>query len=77
MSEPSANTTCTIDRPGIDSERTLITPVEPLTAFSTTRVTSCSTCSESSPGASVWISAWAGTKSGNTSYLAVFKTRPP
>ncbi len=61
----------------MESDRTAVTPAAPLTARSTGRVTSCSTCSDASPGASVCTMAWAGTKSGNTSYLAWASTTKP
>ncbi len=61
----------------MESERTAVTPAAPLTARSTGRVTSCSTCSAASPGASVCTSAWAGTNSGKTSYLAWVRTTKP
>ena len=46
------------------------TPGTPLTAFSIGCVTRTSTCSDVSPGASVWTLTWGGANSGKTSYLA-------
>jgi hypothetical protein len=57
----------TTDSPGIDSERMVASPAEPLTAFSTCLVTSSSTCWGANPGASVWMSTCDGTNSGKTS----------
>ena len=52
-SDPSEKITVIADRPAMDSERIADTPADPLIAASTGRVTSCSTCSAVSPGASV------------------------
>src|SRR5207249_10715692 len=59
------------------SERTACTPLAPLIACSIGSVTSNSTCSATSPGASVCTAAWGGTNSGNTSYLARASTSTP
>jgi hypothetical protein len=66
-SVPSAKLMVMDERPGMDSDRMVANPAEPLTAFSTCFVTSSSTCCDEKPGASVWISTWDGTNSGNTS----------
>src|SRR2546421_5450677 len=58
-------------------ERPACTPLAPLIACSIGSVTSNSTCSATSPGASVCTVAWGGTNSGNTSYLARASTSTP
>ena len=68
-SVPSANTTVTMESPWIDSERRDSCAGSPASADSTGRVTMASTCSGARPGASVWMVAWGGTKSGKTSSL--------
>src|SRR6266853_3123595 len=73
----SWNTTITTDSPEIVSERTACTPLAPLIACSIGSVTSNSTCSATSPGASVCTAACGGTNSGNTSYLARASTSTP
>ena len=65
------------DRPGMDSERMVASPVAPLTAFSIGLVTSCSTCSAVKPGASVWMSTVEGTNSGKTSSGALRAAQKP
>ena len=70
MSVPSLKTAVTTERPWIDWERSASRFPRPLIAFSTGRVTSDSTCSGVSPGASVWTITSGGTKSGKTSSLA-------
>ena len=55
------------ERPWIDCERTAAMPSTPLIASSIGLVTSTSTCSGESPGASVWIETCGGANSGKTS----------
>ncbi len=55
------------DRPWMEVERRVSSPGRPPTATSTGWVTSTSTCSESRPGASVWIVTIGGANSGKTS----------
>jgi hypothetical protein len=64
---PALNTAVITDRPWIEVERSVSKPGRPPTATSTGWVTSTSTCSESSPGASVWTVTVGGANSGNTS----------
>src|ERR1700704_5688336 len=73
----SWNTTVNTDSPQMVPERTACTPLAPLIACSIGSVTSSSTCSATSPGASVCTAAWGGTNSGNTSYLARASTSTP
>ena len=65
------------DRPWIDCERTAAIPWTPLIASSIGLVTSTSTCSGESPGASVWIETCGGANSGNTSSRASATTPAP
>src|SRR4051812_8844277 len=67
MSVPQANSTQTIDRPIPEEERTRVTPVAPLSWYSSGRVTSPSTSSGASPGASVSTVTVGRFRSGNTS----------
>ncbi len=67
----------TTDSPGMDSERRVASPAEPLTAFSIGRVTSSSTCCGAKPGASVCTSTCVGTNSGNTSSGTRMASRQP
>ena len=62
-----SNTTAMSDKPWIELERIVLTPGTPRIRVSTGRVTSASTCSAVRPGASVWIDARGGAKSGKTS----------
>ncbi len=64
---PSANCRVTTDRPCTDCERMEATPGTPPSAFSIGRVTSCSTCSATRPGASAWITVSAGVRAGKIS----------
>ncbi len=64
---PGRNAAVITDRPWIEVERKVSRPGRPPTATSTGCVTSTSTCSESRPGASVWIVTVGGANSGNTS----------
>src|SRR6202521_5602918 len=73
----SWNTTVTTESPEMVSERTACTPLAPLIACSIGSVTRSSTCSATSPGASVCTAACGGTNSGNTSYLARASTSTP
>jgi len=65
------------DNPWIDCERTVAMPVTPLIASSIGFVTSASTCSGVSPGASVSIVTSGGANSGNTSYFVRARTTSP
>src|SRR5262249_58624714 len=69
MSLAGSKMTVITERPWIDAERKLLTPGVPLTTFSNGWVTSTSTCSGESPGASVCIVTCGGGKSGKTSNL--------
>ena len=61
------NTTCTIDKPGLEEERTVSTPAMPFTADSIGSVMRVSTSSGESPAALVCTSTCGGAKGGNTS----------
>ncbi len=67
MSLAGSKYTVSTDRPWIEVERRLRTPGAPLSAASSGRVTSVSTCVGVSPGASAWMPTWGGANSGNTS----------
>ena len=67
MSALWLNTTCTIDRPALEEERTVSTPAIPFTADSIGKVTRISTSSGESPSALVCTSTWGGANGGNTS----------
>ncbi|MPN44188.1 hypothetical protein SDC9_191749 [bioreactor metagenome] len=61
------NSTQTTEKPLVEEERTLLTPIEPFTAVSMGKVTSCSTSSAAIPLASVIITTVGAFKSGKTS----------
>lgn len=61
------NTTCTIDSPGLEEERTVSTPAMPFTADSIGNVIRVSTSSGERPSALVCTSTWGGANGGNTS----------
>ena len=70
MSVPSRKIAVTTESPWIDSDRIDSRLPAPLTAASIGPVTSASTSSGESPGASVWMTTWGGANSGKTSRLA-------
>ena len=57
----------TDDSPSTDFDRIVLSPIVPLSAFSSGTLIRLSTSSVDSPGASVWISIKGGANSGNTS----------
>jgi hypothetical protein len=65
------------ERPWIEFERMVARPGNPLSATSTACVTSTSTCSGLSPGASVCTVTVGGANSGKTSNFACFSPRMP
>ena len=71
MSVPQSNSTHTTENPVVEELRTLRTPVEPLTAVSMGKVTSCSTSSAAIPLASVMTTTVGALRSGNTSISAL------
>ena len=70
MSVPSSKMAVTTDSPGTDEDRSVLIRLTPLRADSTETVTSCSTSSVESPGASVCTTICGGANSGNTSHGA-------
>src|SRR6185503_1334975 len=77
MSTPAASTAVTTDNPWIDCERTTAMPCTPLIASSNGLVTSSSTCSGESPGASVWMETCSRANSGKTSSRARARVLAP
>ena len=76
-SVPSLKIRTTDDNPSTDFDRSVFKPVVPLSEFSSGTLTSASTSSVESPGASVWISTRGGANSGNTSSGAFWAARMP
>ncbi len=66
-SVPSLRISTTDDSPSTDFDRIVLSPIVPLSAFSSGTLIRLSTSSVNSPGASVWISIRGGANSGNTS----------
>src|ERR1043166_5636555 len=73
----SSNVTVTTDSAALEIERTRSIPGRPSIAVSIGKVTSCSTSTGESPGASVITSTWLGVKSGKASVLSVAKAWRP
>ena len=76
-SVPSSKISTTDESPSTDLERTVFSHGNPLSAFSSGTVTSASTSSVESPGASVCTSASGGANSGKTSSGAFCTDRQP
>ena len=76
-SDPSLKIKTTDESPSTDFDRRVFSPVVPLSEFSSGTLTSASTSSVDSPGASVWISTSGGANSGKTSSGAFCAVRTP
>ncbi len=66
-SVPSLRIRTTDESPSTDFDRIVLSPIVPLSEFSSGTLIRLSTSSVDSPGASVWISIKGGANSGNTS----------
>ena len=76
-SVPSLRISTTDDSPSTDFDRIVLSPIVPLSAFSSGTLIKLSTSSVESPGASVWTSINGGANSGKTSSGAFAPSERP